>query len=159
MAENEDKSFNIGNHTQLFVDDYLIERMSGLHCVTHPVEKCSANPLVIPEFPFEKRYKAFFGWNVGSETGEWITNPIIFTGDELSINADAHAGSIKVANLDKNNSPIPGFEEVDCQAISEDHVHIPITWKDKKDLCSLKGREIRFRFIIENASIYSYAVV
>ncbi|MFA7184377.1 MAG: hypothetical protein WC082_05765 [Victivallales bacterium] len=47
----------LNNSPQLFVDDYLIEDMSSLGKSLHTVEKHKANPLLIPEFPFEKKYK------------------------------------------------------------------------------------------------------
>lgn len=57
---------NIGSHPQLLLDDEFVERMTGLHRTMHGPVKHPRNPLIVPEQPFERRYKFHFGWGVGA---------------------------------------------------------------------------------------------
>ena len=43
----------VGPHRQLFVDDYLIEKMDGVKRVLNPVTKHPKNPLVVSDRPWE----------------------------------------------------------------------------------------------------------
>ena len=45
----------VGNETQLFIDDHLIERMEGLKRTLHQPEDTLANPVIVPEEPWEHR--------------------------------------------------------------------------------------------------------
>lgn len=58
--------YDIGHHWQLFVDDHLIERSVDLRRTARHPKRRKPNPLVIPEFPFEKRYKYHYTWDNGS---------------------------------------------------------------------------------------------
>ncbi len=66
MSQQNASAAHLCRGPQLFVDDFLIEKQSGLHRVLHHPDKHPANPLIVPEQPFEKRYKYHFGWGVGS---------------------------------------------------------------------------------------------
>ena len=44
---------DIGSRKQLFVDDYLIERMTNARQVMNPAEKVTHNPIIQPEHPWE----------------------------------------------------------------------------------------------------------
>jgi len=57
---------DIGSHRQLLVDDKLVASMNGLRRTMHQPERDPANPLIVPEQPFEQRYKFHFGWSLGS---------------------------------------------------------------------------------------------
>lgn len=43
----------VGNETQLFVDDYVIESLTGATCAVVPCTKHPANPVLKPELPWE----------------------------------------------------------------------------------------------------------
>jgi len=57
---------DIGHHRQLFVDDYLIDSVHGMSRTMHQAVKHPANPLIVPELPFERRYKYHYTWDNGS---------------------------------------------------------------------------------------------
>ncbi|MBI3942549.1 MAG: hypothetical protein HY326_06000, partial [Chloroflexi bacterium] len=48
----------IGSQKQLFVDDYLIERMTDAKQILNPAEKVGHNPVVRPDSPWEGNYMA-----------------------------------------------------------------------------------------------------
>lgn len=51
----------IGNQKQLFIDDYCIAELSGVHRQLNQPSKHPANPLLIPEMPWEKTYVQLYG--------------------------------------------------------------------------------------------------
>ena len=57
---------DVGSYTQLLLDDHLIAEQSGLCPRLSSPHKHADNPLVVPELPFEQRYKFHFGWSLGS---------------------------------------------------------------------------------------------
>ena len=65
-------TINLSNHAQLFLDDYLVARMDNLtRRVNQPV-KHPANPLIVPEHPWEKRFVAIYGTAIFDElTGKF----------------------------------------------------------------------------------------
>lgn len=58
--------YPVQNHTQLFVDDFLIARKTGLVRTMHSPEKYEGNPIMVPELPFERRYQFHYTWDNGS---------------------------------------------------------------------------------------------
>lgn len=94
--------------------------------------------------------------SLGTTTsGELTTKPLSFSGKHLFANIDASEGSARVEVLDAEGNVIPGFSLEDCEPIKRDAVTCPIRWKSV-ELESLGGRPVRFRFALENASIYAF---
>jgi hypothetical protein len=64
--------------------------------------------------------------------------------------------------LDENGSPIDGFDAQSCQPISTDTLLKTadgwIHWKNQANLGRLRGQQIRLRFKLRNASLYSFRV-
>ncbi|MCB9768901.1 MAG: hypothetical protein H6752_11965 [Candidatus Omnitrophica bacterium] len=54
-------SIRIGSHSQLFLDDYLIESMEGLTRKVQSVRKCGDNPVLVPTEPWEEPYAIVYG--------------------------------------------------------------------------------------------------
>lgn len=46
---------HVGTTRQLFLDDYVIDRMDGLHKVLHQANRHPTNPILVPEHPWEGR--------------------------------------------------------------------------------------------------------
>lgn len=90
-------------------------------------------------------------------TGEMTTKPLIFAGRHLFVNVDAGHGSVRAEVLGEDGTVIPGFELESCQAVRQDAVTSAVRWKSG-DLSSLVGRPVRFRFALENASLYAFWV-
>jgi hypothetical protein len=65
-------------------------------------------------------------------------------------------GEVRVELEGEDGKAIAGFSAQDCDPIKgsiEDHT---VTWAGKGDLSSLHGRHVKIKFILENASIFSY---
>jgi len=52
---------DIGEQKQLFVDDFMIERLDGVEQVMHPAVKDPGNPILAPENPDEDMFLVGFG--------------------------------------------------------------------------------------------------
>jgi hypothetical protein len=104
------------------------------------------------------RRDGFASLNAGEKPGEVITRPLIFEGaGKLFINAGAgRGGHVKVAVLDEDGAPLPGFGEADCNAVAGNTVRGAVTWRKAGTLASVKDRYIRLSFQLENAKLYSF---
>lgn len=91
------------------------------------------------------------------KSADMITKPLIFAGRHFFVNADCRAGQMRVAVLDDEGQVIPGYDLDDCEAITTDRVTCSVQWKGG-DLGALTGKPLRFRFVLENAHLYSFWV-
>ncbi len=92
----------------------------------------------------------------GPNTGGVVcTRALHWPGGKLLVNADAHAGELKVRVSDEKRKPLAGFDYADCVAFTGDNVAHEVTWK-KNALDSLKGCVIRLEFLLKNADLYTF---
>jgi hypothetical protein len=91
-------------------------------------------------------------------TGTLTTEKVAFSGKYLYINANAAGGSVKAELLDENGNVINGYSVNDCVAVTEDTTKIKLGWGDGKDLSAFAGKNVRFRFYLEDAELYSFWV-
>ncbi len=89
--------------------------------------------------------------------GELLTRNVTFHGKHLFLNLDAPAGSIRVEVLDENGAVLPGFALEDCLPVSGDHTRVEVKWRND-NLARLAGSVVRFRFVLQNAKLYSFWV-
>jgi len=88
--------------------------------------------------------------------GEFITKPLIFSGNELVINfSTSAAGSIRVEIQDSQGNPLEGFGITDSAEIYGDEIEHCVTWKGSSDLSRLAGKAVRLRFLLRDADLYS----
>lgn len=113
--------------------------------------------------------------------GHILTKPIRFQGSSLFLNAVVHSmaqagktpnstwaglfsnapageGSIRVEVQDMEGETIPGYEASSCKPLVRDGIRQPVVWKEKKDLAALEDRVIQLKFILTNASLYSFTI-
>lgn len=106
---------------------------------------------------YSLRLDGFVSANAGWEGGEIITKPIIFEGDQLSLNfASSAAGGVRVEIQDESGKPIAGFSEADCPPQFGDSVDRIVHWKRGADVSELSGQTVRIRFFLKDADLYSY---
>jgi hypothetical protein len=102
------------------------------------------------------RIDGFVSVNAPMSGGELITKPLTFTGNKLFLNfSSSAAGSIQIEIQDKNGKAIPGYTLEGFPALFGDSIERIVTWKDGKDLSSLKGKTIRLRFVLKDADLFS----
>ena len=83
------------------------------------------------------------------------TRALRWSGGKLLVNADAHAGEMKVRVSDELRRPIKGFNYDDSPAFTGDSVAHEVKWNDKS-LDVLKGQVIRLEFLLKNADLYTF---
>lgn len=91
----------------------------------------------------------------GFPGGVAITRPLVFQGSRLEINAATGAGGgIRVAILDAvTKQPVPGYES--SQEFFGDEIQHFVEFGAGRDLASLSGMQIRLRFEIYDADLFS----
>lgn len=100
------------------------------------------------------RRDGYISRDAGEGQGRLLTRPMRLGGGSLTLNAAAAKGEIRVAVLQEDGAPIPGFALDDCQVVRSDSVSAPVRWR--KPLSSLRGRKVRLRFILRQASLYGF---
>ena len=96
------------------------------------------------------RRDGFVSLDAGNEVGSVLTKPFRLNGHEAYINVDAHGGELHIEVLN-NAGRIVAVSEV----ISGDLLRGKVIWGNG-DLSSLEGEMVRFRFKLQNGSLYSY---
>ena len=92
------------------------------------------------------------------EAGQVITKQFIFEGNALRVNADCSYGLIRVALLDSELKPYPGFgleDSVPLHAPSDQIWH-SAAWKDSPDMRRLWNKPVRVCFSLLESSLYGF---
>jgi hypothetical protein len=93
------------------------------------------------------------------ELGTITTKPFKLEGGTLQANVDAKKGRFYVEVLDADGKPIPGFTVNELNYYgSIDALRLEPQWNSNKDLSSLKGKTIRLKFYLYNATLYAFQV-
>ena len=89
-----------------------------------------------------------------------LTTPaIILKGNQLSINARIRVGaSLRVAVMDAEGNPIPGFEEQNCLNVTGDNLTHTMRWKNHDSLQTLANQPVKLRISFNNGELYSFRV-
>ncbi|GMV99566.1 MAG: hypothetical protein AMXMBFR84_07050 [Candidatus Hydrogenedentota bacterium] len=95
----------------------------------------------------------------GDEPGYVLTRPFIVTAqDTVRLNAIVgEEGSILAELRTDHNKPIEGYSLADCDTVESSGFAVPLTWKGKT-LDTLEGQEVRIRFELRRASLFTYAL-
>ena len=89
--------------------------------------------------------------------GELVTKPLKFSGKALEINfGTSAAGGVRVEIQDSTGKPIPGFALADATEQIGNEVQRVVSWKQGSDVSSLAGKEVRLRFVMKDADLYSF---
>ena len=103
------------------------------------------------------RTDGFVSVHAGSEEGELLTKPLLFSGSELSINVSTSAaGTLRVEVQRQDGKPVSGFALADCRPVFGDQIDRPVGWNDESDLSALAGRPVRLRFVLQECDLYSF---
>jgi hypothetical protein len=88
--------------------------------------------------------------------GEMTTKVLTFSGKQLFLNYNTSAaGEMRVEIQDKNGNPISGFTLDDCRVLIGNDIKRVVTWKNGSNVSTLAGKEIRLKFSIKDANLYS----
>lgn len=102
------------------------------------------------------RKDGFASVNAGYKTGEFLTKPLTFSGQQLAVNyATSAAGGIHVELQNAAGKAIDGFQLADCKMLYGDTIRQVVSWKGGADVSKLAGKPVRLRFVMNEADIYS----
>jgi len=103
------------------------------------------------------RLDGFVSAETGSAVGEFITPPLLFHGNILTLNvAVREGGSLRVGLLEEDGTPIEGRSIDDCEAISGDHISTRVFWKTGGDVSNRATKATRMQVRMSNASLYAF---
>ena len=93
----------------------------------------------------------------GEQPGSLVTRPFKLAGTKLQLNVSATAGRIRVEVLDAQRNPLPGFSGSAAPwQTAVDSLRWQPQWKT--NLAPLRGKLVRLRFQLENASLYAFQI-
>ena len=101
------------------------------------------------------RIDGFVSADAGPDGGTLLTKPLICSGTELRINADAPEGEIRAEFLDAVGNPIPGRDLASSVAFTGDSTNAALGWGTAVDPAII-GQPISIRFHLKNAQLYSF---
>jgi hypothetical protein len=104
------------------------------------------------------RRDGFYSMDAGASEGVLTTRPVRFSGRYLFVNVDNPLGALRVEVLDENDKPIPGFQKSQSAVVSADSTRHYVSWDGKKDLSSLAGQVVKFRFYLRLGKLYAFWV-
>ena len=97
------------------------------------------------------RRDGFVSLDAGNEEGYMLTKPLQIDGDSLHLNIDARDGYAIVAITDDQGIPLDGYTSTQ---VTENAVDTCVGFG--QPLEALKGKEVRLRFQMKQASLFSY---
>jgi hypothetical protein len=102
------------------------------------------------------RIDGFVSVHAGGTAGEMLTRPLIFTGDQLTVNyATSAAGFLMFELCEPDGSPFEGLTFTECEVLFGNETEHTVTWKQGNDLGRLAGRPIRLRVRLHDADLYA----
>ena len=97
------------------------------------------------------RRDGFVSLDAGETEGHMLTKPLTLHGGELRLNVDASQGYVVVIVTDDIGTPLANYTS---QQIVGNQLEAPVRFNGSLEV--LKGKEVRLRFQIRNASLYAY---
>ena len=88
----------------------------------------------------------------GNGYGTIVTPPLLCLGNKLAINADARQGRIRVAIVEHDSLTMDA-----AQPIHGDVLDGEMKWDNGVDLTSVRNKQIRLRFELQDATIYGFS--
>ncbi len=105
---------------------------------------------------FTIRIDGFVSVHARQKPGQFLSKPLIFSGQNLGLNFSTSAGgSIRVELQDTAGQPIPGFALSDCDELFGDTLNRTVTWRERSDVGALAGKPLRVRMVLSDADLYS----
>ncbi|MCY2953582.1 MAG: hypothetical protein NTU53_16625 [Planctomycetota bacterium] len=106
------------------------------------------------------RPEGFVSVDAGAQSGTVVTRPLCFQGRRLSVNATVRpGGSIRVAVLGRQYTPIERFGLNDSVEVVGDGLRIPVGWRATDELPPTDAdRHVRLQFELKDASVYSFRI-
>jgi hypothetical protein len=104
-----------------------------------------------------QRVDGFVSVNTANEEGTARTTHVKVTGGRLLLNLDTGAlGELRVALLDHDGRPLPGFAAEQCEPVQINATGAVVRWQGTTDLSTLVGRDVQLEFRSRRTKLYSF---
>lgn len=104
-----------------------------------------------------QRLDGFVSLTARADVGTCTTLPLVFQGQALELNfATAATGLCRVALLDEQNHPLPGFGLDDCPPLRGNAIRRRVEWRDHPNLAALAEKPVRLQVELRNADLYAF---
>ena len=106
------------------------------------------------------RRDGFASMDADDKGGMLTTPPVTFKGRHLFVNAklDATAGELRAEMLGQDGKPLAGYGVAECEMVKGDGTKLEVKWQGGRDLASLAGQTVQFRFHVKSGSLYAFWV-
>lgn len=98
----------------------------------------------------------FSSWAAGAEEGFVETRPLVCPGGRLRINADVREGDLRVGVILADGRHSVEHAAYRCNYIYGEQPSHTATWQRTADLEACKGQEVRLKFYLRNAEVFSF---
>ncbi len=106
------------------------------------------------------RVDGFISADAAYTGGELTTRPLTFSGTRLQLNlATGAGGTVRVEIQDESGRPRDGFSAGEADEINGNHLEVDASWKGSRNLASVAGKTVKLRFVMRDASLYSFQFV
>ncbi|MCE5310989.1 MAG: hypothetical protein LLG20_25390 [Acidobacteriales bacterium] len=104
------------------------------------------------------RRDGFASMDAGGKESTLTTRLVRFSGEHLFVNAATRGGELRVELLDERDRVIVPYTRKNSMVLRGDVTISEMRWKSRKDLGSLVGKPVKFRFYLKNGRLYSFWV-
>ena len=88
---------------------------------------------------------------------EFTTRPLVFFEPQVTVNARAPTGEVRLEICNEKNQPVEGYTFDDCKPLRfADSQRFPLQWSNRQNLGELIGKCLRIAVRFHNARIYSF---
>ena len=129
---------DIGSQKQLFLDDYLIETVTGVKRTLNPATKAPNNPVIHPDQPWEGNnlhYGCVFYDNEQRLFRMWYTASTVTPSEAVRLFTQPDAG------------------------LTQTGVANQATWRGNGDLHALQGEYVKLKFYLKNAKLFAFQFI
>lgn len=145
---NDEMRFYYGGYSQGATGSDDQKLTTGIGLATLPRDRFAGlRPVAVSDQPTLKMPL--------KDIGQFTLKPFDFSGvKQITLNADASIGSIRVEVLDESGKRLRGFSKDDAVPIEGDSLRHLVTWKDHR-ISELAGKRCLLRFHLNNATAYA----
>lgn len=80
--------------------------------------------------------------------------PFVVAGKQLTVNAEASGGEVRVRLLGQDGEPLDAPGEFEASPVMGDNLVAEVRWP--KPLSTLEGKPVRLEFRVRNASLFGF---
>jgi hypothetical protein len=104
------------------------------------------------------RRDGFASVDADATGGTLTTRVVTFKGAYPFANVAVSKGELRVEILDEAGQPIAPFTKANSRPIHVDSTITPLQWDGAPDCAAVSGKKVRFRFHLQNGSLYAFWV-